>query len=362
MLFSFIGSDNGILMTIYSGSCVLAFCIALLSIESLKTTINNFEVRFDIPVYIILGFIVFLIIINKNNDVYRDRPRNELVVPFKTEALNGIYSHELRVNAVDSMVLAFNQISKNDQKTLAFGSNPMFHFITNSKPFLSNPWFFSLDDFNKKINANEFPDFIVFSKKNPRSINWPIFNEIIYNNEDSIDFNFLQEFIINNNYELVYSNSMFDIYASIYSIYQKDGENIIDGKNDELLDYFVPYNGNTKIMLDSSIIHKSKYSFKILSAQDDEIHGILKPNLLENEVYIFEAWVYFTSPNTLWVQMGGSISLYSQNIEAEKWTKIKCIKKVSDSRLLIGIPNLPSGEYILIDEIALYNVKKIKTY
>ena len=123
-----------------------------------------------------------------------------------TPALWGIFSTKERVNAIDSLVLAFDSLKIQDKEYQTINKNLLLPLITNRKP-VSISWSVSFDKFLKygyKIK------FLIISKKNPRHNDWPK-NKDLYDKRDKIEVDKFIEYA-RDNYIVVYENSMFKIY------------------------------------------------------------------------------------------------------------------------------------------------------
>ncbi len=212
IFFSFLGSDNGLLMPIYSGSSALAFSLSVLLLED----IDDYFIRghhFNLKIFsrLILISIVFYIIFNKRADVYRDLPRAELQHSFSSEVLKSINSNSYRVKHIDSLIVNFNRLKKDEHTALSINSNPMFYFLCNQPYYLTNPWFVTVADFEEKILYSAPPNYFILTKKNPRNKNWHLEIEICDATDTTI-YNYFKNYVISNHYKSVYQDDVFVIY------------------------------------------------------------------------------------------------------------------------------------------------------
>lgn len=212
IFFSFIGSNNSVLVAIYSGSSSLMFAGTLLFLDKSEFIFKKIKFTLKPFVYVSLLSILIFILVNKNNDVYRDKPRKELNINFNSPQLFAITSSSSRVGCVDSLLQYFKSNDFGNKTLLSVNSNPMIYFLVNKPYYLSNPWFVTIEEFENRIKENTLPDIVVFATKNPRNRNWPQTTDTCIAFDKPI-FDYFKEFVEKDFYKCTYKNSMFEVYC-----------------------------------------------------------------------------------------------------------------------------------------------------
>lgn len=211
ILFSFVGSNNSVLVAIYSGSSALAFVGSMLFVQQSQLSIKKLKFSFKIWVYISLLSILIFILLHKNNDVYRDKQRNFLNCTFKSSVLWAISSSKDRVECVDSLLNYFKTTNLENKTILSVNSNPMIYYLLNKPYYLDNPWFITKEEFEKKTKNVPLPHIIIFATKNPRNPNWPQNSEICIP-FDQQNYDYFKKLVESNHYKSTFKNSMFEVF------------------------------------------------------------------------------------------------------------------------------------------------------
>jgi hypothetical protein len=363
MLLSFVGSANGVQMILYSGSGILAISLSFLFIEDLSLKILNHNLSLKPVIYILIGFSLFLLHERKSTDVYRERPRNELKMEFETEALHGIYSHPERVNAIDSLIVNFNKIASKGQTVLTINANQMFYYLTNYKYYISDLWNAPSKEFEEKIKKQAPPDYLIFSIKNPRNHNWPIDEESPVYDFDIANYNYFKEYA-KNNYNLMYSNKMFEIYGTMESTLKIISENIIINNDMSTFENGIakPWEKireNSVSAYDSILFHSKPYSTRI-TAPDNVYAGITQKVLEEGQFYYCEAWVYSTEKKEFSIDIGGGLSSIKKVVEPNTWTKINGYGKAVSPVLYVAVAlGKNDGFFYYFDDVVVKKVEFI---
>jgi hypothetical protein len=147
---------------------------------------------------------------------------NRINMTFKVDNkyLRGIYTEKERASSVNEMLIEANKyVNKNDY-VLAYDCMPMFHYLTDTKPFMKNPWpwLYDSDIFERELNTSyqeigKLP-VIVQQKVNTINSNWPqnikIENYFDYKNNSKRNGQ-LSEFMVKHNYRIVWENDAFRI-------------------------------------------------------------------------------------------------------------------------------------------------------
>lgn len=132
----------------------------------------------------------------------------------------GIFTTKERATVVNELLKESSKyINKNDL-VLAYDCIPMFHYLTETRPYLPNtwPWLFVPEAFdselnNAKINTIELP-VIVTQKMNTLGTNWPqnVEKGIERTKPEQLRDSILTEFIAKNQYKKVWENKAFKIF------------------------------------------------------------------------------------------------------------------------------------------------------
>ncbi|WP_178987732.1 hypothetical protein [Winogradskyella schleiferi] len=149
----------------------------------------------------------------------------------KTYAINsplakGIYTTERRAKIVNDLLQNLNKFVKPNDYLMVYDKIPMVHFLTETKPYMYNPWVWIYDynSFEKKLHKAEseipvlpivvqqkFETIYSFSEPIPDYMSTQKENTDFHSNERNA---IMIAFLNRNNYEIVWSNPYFNIYRS----------------------------------------------------------------------------------------------------------------------------------------------------
>lgn len=108
----------------------------------------------------------------------------------------------------------------------AYDNIPMIHFLTNTKPYIYNPWVWIYDSYSfdksikrAEIECNELPIIVQQKFETIYKYSEPLENYMSENRENSFRYNkdrnrVMNDFIKRNAYKIVWRNSYFNIYKS----------------------------------------------------------------------------------------------------------------------------------------------------
>lgn len=236
---SFLGSNNGFITGFQSGGMLMLLSGSVLICDDVNLEPSSLVKIHSLKYlkYIFFGFLILVFIWKKPDDVHRERPRHELKVPFSSAHLKGIFSSSPRVNSIDSLIIAYDDIKKKNKEeelsTLAINSNPLFYFLEETKPYLANPLLTSIKEFENKLLIMPEPEFFIFSIQNPRNLGWPMSNSKPCDGPDSLDYKYFMSWVLKNNYMSAYKNKMFQIYAKPGLLFRTDPGNILNNKTNK---------------------------------------------------------------------------------------------------------------------------------
>lgn len=346
---SFLGSGGGLVTGFQSGGMLLLLSVSVLIGDDISLDPSSLIKlhSFKYLKYIFLGFLVLVLIWKKPDDAYRERPRNELRVAFHSTPLLGLFSHQQRVNSLDSLIIAYEKIKRANStsylNTLAINSNPMFYYLVNNKPYLCEPWGFSILSFDKTLQTKPKPDIFVFSMQNPRNVSWPMNNSKPCEGLDSLDFNYFMNYVLKNNYMSAYKNKMFQIYAKPDLLFRTDTGNILLLNNktnqNQTPDQWEKLRPNCTLNFDYD--NSSTIAFEITNFLEGGTGGIFKSVLIPDSTYFVTARIKSDFPAKIILQAGGGISQISYQLTVNTWVEAKGFLKASGNAFIIYADNMP---------------------
>jgi hypothetical protein len=145
--------------------------------------------------------------------------RVKMVSSIDNKLAKGIYTTKERAYVVNELLKESSKYVKKDDFVLAYDCIPLYHFLTETRPYMPNtwPWLYLPDFFKFELNniankSNQFP-VIILQKVNTLSTDWPQNHNLGYlrsdpeNERDSI----LNDFMVINGYIKVWENIAFEI-------------------------------------------------------------------------------------------------------------------------------------------------------
>ena len=149
---------------------------------------------------------------------YFDRSgRFQMRFTINNSHVHGIYTTERRAHIINELLAASTRFVKPEDYVLAFESLPMYYFLTDTRPFMHNSWLRLYDDqvfkdeLYKSLGETHICPVIIMQKRSTLGNNWP--------ENYAEDFKFkagqwevMQDFIKNNQYNKAWQNDFFEIY------------------------------------------------------------------------------------------------------------------------------------------------------
>ncbi|MEM9678794.1 MAG: glycosyltransferase family 39 protein [Bacteroidota bacterium] len=149
----------------------------------------------------------------------------------KTSGINNqfaqyVYTTEERADIINELLMGIDGYVKPNDYLLAFDNIPMVHFMTETKPYVNNPWPMIYDSVsfeeklsNAEVSINEYPIVVqqkfitigAFSEPIPDYLNANEERGVYYNKERT---QAMISFLERNAYEMVWSNDYFNIYKT----------------------------------------------------------------------------------------------------------------------------------------------------
>lgn len=210
---SFIGSNNGMYILFWSGAIILPVSAFILLMKHSSVSINNHKNNLSLSFFAVLLFVSFVLISRKPDDVYRDRPRAELTKTFNSKGLKSLRSTSDRVSVTDSLISFMGEKINKQESLFIVGPVPIFYFLLNKKPLITNIWTCPPQEFEKLRANNTNVDYFLIPKNDPRDNNWP--NSGKYQEPSEINMvQYYLNYIKDNGYVKKYESSMFYIYAA----------------------------------------------------------------------------------------------------------------------------------------------------
>lgn len=153
---------------------------------------------------------------------YDYHKRIEMTHKIENKNMRFIYTSKARAEKINELLAASAPYVKPNDYVLAYDAIPMYHFMTETKPYLNNPspMFYSTELFStemEKATANKALPVII--KQNINTIHegsrWP--EEIVidnyFNDERSLGRNtYFNEFLTRHHYKEIWTNEIFSIY------------------------------------------------------------------------------------------------------------------------------------------------------
>ena len=220
-----LGSAGGILSSGYMAIWIglpLFFYVA----NSIKSKLSKSKrIQFDA---VLLGLIVGFFVLktyNISQEAYFDKGSRFLkTYDINNDNANGIYTTQRRAAIVNELLVNLEPYVDSGDYLLAYDKIPMLHFLTETKPYMYNPWVWIYDynSFEKKLKKAEqsiptlpivvqqkFETIGTFSEPKNNYLSTTGENSDYHSNERNFIF---ISFLERHNYEIVWSNAYFNIY------------------------------------------------------------------------------------------------------------------------------------------------------
>lgn len=218
-----LGSDQGILNSVYGSWVIMPFLICLfLNLKRIgfkKINLNKNSIQ------ITNLFVCSIIFLYSSNIcwgyVYRDLDdRMQLSSVVNHEKLKLIYTNKKRARVVEELLTEISKYAKKGDSLLAFESIPLIYYLTDTTPFFNSSWPFLFSDsvFKQKFedassHAESLP-VIVKTKSSARRYDWP---EMVYKGLPGKEKFYskrkvLNDFAYKNRYGMIWENDFFEIW------------------------------------------------------------------------------------------------------------------------------------------------------
>jgi hypothetical protein len=218
MIIITIGSDNGILYSVHG--MWLTLPLVLLCTYKIIPDIKN--TRISSMLSLVTLFLIFSMSIISifSNVIVVTREENSKCLDLNTEfsdpSLKGIYSTSSKVKVVDELISQIKKYSDKNDKILIVSDNPVFYYLTETKPAFGGPYVSvnDLDEVKRKQreleNKKELPKLFIYGKVDITRKGWPNDTPLV----DSGKIRYLKTQYVNSlNYSILWENEAFVIYG-----------------------------------------------------------------------------------------------------------------------------------------------------
>ncbi|WP_194765856.1 hypothetical protein [Tamlana sp. I1] len=168
---------------------------------------------------------------NISQQAYFDNgSRFDKTYTINSKLAKGVYTTERRAEIINNLLVNLKEYVKPNDYLLAYDKIPMINFLTETRPYMYNSWVWIYDShtFENKLKqaekeievypivvAQKFETILDFSKPIPNYLDSNLTNTHgVINAYDGRKNEFLKTFLIDNDYEIVWSNAYFNIYKT----------------------------------------------------------------------------------------------------------------------------------------------------
>lgn len=223
LLFLPLGSDVGVLnmgyFSVWPATFTAVFHVCRFIRVKMQKANNSYRLFFVLFYVLFLIYGVYLV----SRNAYYDRgPRWEKRFRANNDKFT-VFTSEDKAKAMDVLLSELNKYVKKGDYLLCFESLPMIHYLTETKPYIGNPWVWVYNSENfirhlKKSAATIPLPVVVRQKCQPIGGYWTTIYTIERTNpaysyfykDKSIDF--FEKFLDENQYRIAWENELFQIY------------------------------------------------------------------------------------------------------------------------------------------------------
>jgi hypothetical protein len=227
LLIAPLGSDSGLGKSTWGmwilGSMILTVPIDLKQLPFVRPPMSIPQSKFVTQLLAII--VLFTAIVYAWEETYFDEgSRISKIYPIEHPQMRCIYTSKERARTVNELILGGFPKVKDEKYLLAFIEIPMLNYLSDKKPFISTSWpklYYNPKTFRQKLEEalqrrKAFPA-IIRQKQNTMMADWPGKPEpdyLLYPTDLSKwpeHGKILNEFIAQNNYQVVWENDMFQL-------------------------------------------------------------------------------------------------------------------------------------------------------
>lgn len=181
--------------------------------ESTRTQVNTFKHYF-------IGLCLLVTLYFSYYYPYFDMSdRIKMTSGIENKLAKGIYTTKERAQVINELLKESATYVKKDDYVFAYDCIPMYHFLTETRPYIGNtwPWLYVPEVFDIKLKKAKYRSkvlpVIILQNMSTLSTNWPqnAENKITRTPPEQLRDSVMFEFIRNNNYKKVWKNLAFEI-------------------------------------------------------------------------------------------------------------------------------------------------------
>ncbi len=231
-----LGSSGGVYDSGYMWIWLsVPFFVYFLSLENtlqISLKLNGFITSTTIPEKVFKGLMLVVLVsyfsvkaYSISQEAYFDRgSRVNKTYKINSTLAQGVYTTKKRSEIINAFLPVLNRFVLKGDYLFVYDNMPMLHFLTETKPYMYNPWVWVYDATsfkNKLLKAEaEIPVLPIVVQQKFNTIgefSKPITNYLDNSGSDSYLFNRqriteMNSFLKRNNYKVVWSNAHFNIY------------------------------------------------------------------------------------------------------------------------------------------------------
>jgi len=145
--------------------------------------------------------------------------RIKMTAPIENKLAKGIYTTKERATVINELLMESSKYIKKDEYVLAYDCIPMFHYLTETEPYIPNtwPWLCLPEEMKQELEkANSMSKklpVIVLQKMSTLNTDWPQNIKSTYkrSEQESARDSILFDFMNNHGYTKIWENKAFEI-------------------------------------------------------------------------------------------------------------------------------------------------------
>lgn len=238
LFFMPLGSGGAIKSSGYMGVwlAVPVFLYGLSQLKGFNLIANALHEHFQVKVgekslKMLLNLVVLSFFVVKTWAVLNEAYFDEGSRFKKTETVNSVFARGIlttteRAKVVNDLLPHLNKYVSKDDYLFTYDNIPMLHFLTETKPYMYNPWVWIYDEKSFKFRLDEAENsrpelpIVVQQKFNTiKTFSEPIDNYMAVTDDNPYLYSknrtlMMNDFLKRNHYEIVWQNAYFNIYKA----------------------------------------------------------------------------------------------------------------------------------------------------
>jgi|GEM_PF-6841949 len=251
---------------------------------------------------------------------------------------------------------------KSSESLFIAGPVPLFYYLLNKKPLITNLWTCPPKEFEKSLLNQAQTDYILIPKKDPRDNSWPNSFNFPSLESDKEMVTYYMNYIERNCYGKIFDNKMFSLYESpqhfsnLKNSISLEDNNCTEFENG-IIKGWSRHRLNSLFSVSSKIFYSPPSAQKITYDTLDDETGLTIGILEENSIYYIEAWFYADYKVEIVMQAGSGLSSIKRNITPKRWNKISAYLKATGNTLYLYTGSkLMEGADLYIDDIKVLKI------